>query len=208
MEGVLLIGSFPEAQLIHRYLWKRTDAKVINGVDAPERGWLRIVPELRAAKADIVLGDLDGNWEDIYVQPRTEVSYFRGIPHARHGDDWHQSNQDILFSSTETGTIKFEDFFFLDDGNYQISETGTFRRPFSNETIVLNSKILRYQKEHSNLEISSPELNNVNKIAIPEIMVSRINARHVAINPHSSNQNYVATDEHGGATGCFKPNKN
>ena len=197
MEGVLLIGSFPEAQLIHRYLWKRTDAKVINGVDAPERGWLRIVPELRAAKADIVLGDLDGNWEDIYVQPRTEISYFRGIPHARHGSDWHQSNQDILFSSTETGTIKFEDFFFLDDGNYQISETGTFRRPFSNETIVLNSKILRYQKEHSNLEISSPELSNVNKIAIPEIMVSRINARHVAINPHSSNQNYVATNEHG-----------
>ena len=68
-EGALLIGSFPETQIIHRYIWRSKEARTqISGVQTNHRGWLRIVPEVRAANSDIILSDLDGNWEDLYFQ--------------------------------------------------------------------------------------------------------------------------------------------
>ena len=196
MEGVLLIGSFPEATLVHRYIWKRTDNVEVAGIEPPERGWLRIVPEIRATKADIVLGDLDGNWENIYVQPTTQIPFFRGIPHPMHGENWHQSNRNITFSTTEVGTKEFEDFFFLDDGKFTVKELGAFRRIYSSiglpRRLVLNSKVVNYQIGHTNKEITVADSENVNKIVQPEIMVSRINAKHIALKPVSNNDDFPA----------------
>ncbi len=197
-EGALLIGSFPETQIIHRYIWRKEAETQISGVQTNERGWLRIVPEVRAANSDIILSDLDGNWENLYFQPRTAIPFFKGIPSRIYGNDWHKNNQYTVFSTTETGVKHFEDFFLVNDADFM--QTGLTRRQkrllnaykrITGERVI-SPKALTYSKRHLSLEATSEDLRNPNPMAQPEIMISRINPKQISLTPR---------DNHGGENG-------
>ena len=197
-EGALLIGSFPETQIIHRYIWRKEARTQISGVQTNHRGWLRIVPEVRAANSDIILSDLDGNWEDLYFQPRTAIPFFKGIPSRMHGNDWHKNDQHITFSTTETGVKNFEDFFLVNDADflqrapthYQRFLLNFYRRVLGER--VISPKVLKYSKRHLSPEATNEDHQNPNPKAQPEIMISRINPKQIALNPRNN---------HGGENG-------
>ena len=74
LEGALLIGDFPESMLVRRWLWKRSgNGTTINGVAQDGSEILRAIPELVDGRSEVVLADLDGNWEDLYVEAPTAV---------------------------------------------------------------------------------------------------------------------------------------
>ena len=84
LQGVVLVGSFPEATLVRRWIWKRQRwnvtiaGKPYKGADQTD--FLRIVPEPVAPRADIVLADLDGNWEDIYEKESRQLESIEALP--------------------------------------------------------------------------------------------------------------------------------
>jgi hypothetical protein len=178
LTGTLLIGSFPEATLVRRWAWKNhPHIPTINGVDVTGLDKLGIVPELIDHRADIVLGDLDGNWDRIYVQPSTVLSSVIARPDPDRAGDWWR---DGFFHSrpgeyeVDSKTLRVEDFFWIRD-DYYVPLT------FSDGGDLW----LYIQTSTNNPELAASDRTAPNPIARPEISVSRINPRHIAVNPDS-----------------------
>ena len=75
LAGVVLVGHFPDALLVRTCNWRKSGDITLHRGTPQEKAYkgvpyLRRVPEPVAQKADIVLSDLDGRWEDVYVQPK------------------------------------------------------------------------------------------------------------------------------------------
>lgn len=177
LEGVVLVGSFPEAMLVRRWVWRinlKKDEKVnIGGVDYQGISYLRIVPERVAGRAEIVLADLDGNWHNIYEQGPMGLESIEAIPTAAMGNDWPRTGW-FESATFDDQTETFEDFFWIRDDNYIRSATN-------------NGNLRFYMFENQrNPEMNADDLSLPNPIARPEIFVSRINPRHVAVNPDPS----------------------
>ena len=83
--GAVLIGSFPEALLVRTCNWrKRTPIELRRGTASPIRytepvEYLRSVPEAVAHTCDLVLADLDGGWEALYLEPPTALQTLYAI---------------------------------------------------------------------------------------------------------------------------------
>lgn len=190
LRGVLLVGSFPEAIIARRWIWHRQwdpgETFVIEGMDVsdkyfPPKEILRIPKEFIAHRADIVLADLDGNWEDLYHQEPMEFREFQAVVDQLLQGTWWKTN--VFFRSTLHGSIgppkSFEDFFYINDANWSLMpESGSYGEatPTTPVTIATN--------EPANPELAPLDHTSPNPIAMPEIIVSRINARHIAVNPH------------------------
>ena len=176
-QGTILIGSFPEAMLVRRWVWRRQGWEVtIRGVDyncggCPQRDFLRIVPEVVAHRADLVLADLDGNWESLYVQPEREIEAIEALPGAGVASSWPVDG--AVFTSTDYNRtrMKFQDYFFIQDDRYQVnSDDGATLR-------------LQAWNAMRGPELSAADRTRPNPMARPELFVSRINARNVAVVP-------------------------
>jgi hypothetical protein len=176
LKGVVLVGSFPESMIVRRWIWKNDrkvtiDGIAYNGEGQPKTKFLRILPEVVAHRADIVLADLNGRWEQIYLRNTARIESIEAIPVAGAPSDWPQDN--TVFTSTKFNDDRkeFEDFFFIRDDNFQrlSSNAGTLK--------------LRVHNAIRNPEISYEDRNNPNPICMPEIFVSRINTRNVAVIP-------------------------
>ncbi|UCE87751.1 MAG: hypothetical protein JSU66_08610, partial [Deltaproteobacteria bacterium] len=163
--GVVLVGAFPEAYLVRTVNWRKRGKPKVNGsVFAEPVHYLRTVPEGVAHTCDLVLADLDGNWERLYTQPRTELPslvgvFPDGVP-ARGG----------VPAACERGRRSFEDFFHVDDGHVDVHEFGVAR--------VMPLDAIRDE------ECSAADRERPNVIARPDILVSRINAHGIAANRH------------------------
>lgn len=174
LDGVILVGSFPEAMLVRRWVWKRKKWNVtIAGTaykGARQRDFLRIVPEAVAPRADIVLADLDGNWEEIYQKEPRKLESIEALP-LQENSNWPVD--DVVFESSKFNdkTIEFEDFFWIQEDQYERLDA---------EKGVLKLKLKTAQRHP---EISAADRLRRNPIAVPEIQVSRINPRHVAVRP-------------------------
>jgi hypothetical protein len=174
-KGSVLVGSFPEAMLVREWL-HRTDNNilVVNGVKHPGN-FLQIIPQVIAERAELVLADLDGNWQDIYQENSTGLLSIQAIPTAGVGDIWPADNASFSSNTFIYESLPFQDFFYIKDDNYEvISHTPGVELILRMFTGLLH-----------------PELNSADRalpkpMARPDIIVSRINPRHIAVNPDPS----------------------
>jgi hypothetical protein len=181
--GSVLIGSFPETMLVRRWVWKHDGrSATFNGVkynqgDGPKATFLAMDPELISHRSDVVLCDLNGNWEDIYVQPKTEIDLIKLLPpeSITSLDQWPSFSQTIKTDKFSIKKKSFEDFFFIDDCKMQIVEQSE-----NSLTVNCDYQMLRP-------EVGKQDQSTVNPLAQPDIIVSRINPCHISVNQPQSN---------------------
>lgn len=172
LAGVLLVGHFPDAFLVRTCNWRKRGAVVLRAkqpdqkkYDAP---YLRRVPEAVAHRADIVLSDLDGHWEDVYVQPRTRlpstVAVFDGTIPERGG----------LAVDLDRSSVVFEDFFHVRDGTLDVRQVRGPDGGVAGRAVVL-------QDRSGDHECSERDRLSSNILSSPDIAVSRIDARGTAM---------------------------
>lgn len=156
MQGAIVVGSFPEAMLVHEWIWTVT-------------GGLQIIPEIMDERAELPLADLDGNWESIYNLTKSLRTIW-GVP-LNAPPSWPQNGQTLTLDNTGLMDTPqtYGDFFYIKDDDYSVLSTSP------NYKIKINA-----------VDGSGPELaagdTTTNRIARPKIFVSRINARNVAVN--------------------------
>lgn len=172
LEGVILVGNFPEATLVRRVSW-------CPGFINPRQ--LSIWPEMISTRAEIVLGDLTGNWESLYRQADFDAEAIDAKPDAATtAAGWFdgESVRNVDFTSTDFTVRRsglFRDAFYLDDALYAILE----RRDAPSDPFLR----VRLQQAERNAEVDVSDRGQVNVIARPDIVVSRLNASRIAYNP-------------------------
>lgn len=169
--GSLLIGSFPEATLVRRWLWKRQENVTINNTLYNNTTYLRIVPEMIAGRSEIVLSDLNGNWRNVYVQSPTKLESIKAIPENGFPAGWEQGMVGFTSKIFSVEEEQFEDFFWINDSNYSKLTSPAGKLNLSITSLLRSPELVASQRR------------GVNPIAIPSIFVSRINARSIAIGP-------------------------
>jgi hypothetical protein len=175
LAGVLLVGSFPDAGIVRSVFAKSSasDMELTSGSIPNTQftgAFVQLFAEYLTPRAEIVLGDLDGNWEALYrekafVLPRVKAAPpLWSSPFPRSGQVLQTQTYDINYAS-------FEDVFYIQDHQVAVSETsGTLRLSIASV-------------EEPSPEVSLLDRLNPNRIARPEIFVSRINPRSVAVMP-------------------------
>ena len=170
LTAVVLVGRFPEAQILRRFPWAPAFERTISGVATAGRRYLALDPELVAASADVVLGDLTGGWERLY-RPSVTTRALYLLPNgadATHAD-WLRAGREISGNVVEFDPeVTTRDVFYLDEARIRQNLIG----PVARVTI---------DRFRSNPEIAAASRDLPNPIALPEIAVSRINAFHVAV---------------------------
>ncbi len=175
--GAVLVGSFPEAFLVRTYNWRKHGGLVLHQGTPREKRFenvpfLATIPEPVAMTCDLVISDLDGEWERLYVEARQRIPwvigvYPGGVP-ARGG----------TCADFERGARVFEDYFHVNDGRHEVREVlGPDDR-----VVALDIEV---NDEFENRECAPADLARPNPMAIPDIVVSRINARGVALRPRA-----------------------
>ena len=174
LAGAILFGHFPDAFVVRTCNWRRKgDVTLRKGKPDQAVHYLRRVPEDVAHRADIVLSDLDGRWEDVYVQPRTRLEtvtaiYSVAIP-APGG-----SCVDLA-----RGGVEYEDFFHVSDGKLEVRETLGADGARTGYALFLDDRSAGH-------ECSPVDGAHPNPLAAPDIVVSRIDARGTALRPRAS----------------------
>jgi hypothetical protein len=160
--GVTLVGSFPEATLFRRVLSRTVE----NG-----QQYLTVHPERINPRADIVLGDLDGNWEPLYQLVGDNEHLKMSVPN---GLAFPYSGQFVTGTTTELFNVHWEDIFYIQDDSVTRMTATMVGGPVS---VYVQSNAQR------NPELTAADRGLSNPIAQPEIMVSRLDARGIAVNP-------------------------
>lgn len=178
LEGCLLIGRFPDAFIVRTCSWRRTGDLTLHRGSADERTWsavpyVRRVPEGVAQRADIVLADLDGRWEDVYIQPETRLAQWHavfpdGVP--PHGGPC---------ADVEVGAVTFRDVFHVSDGKLEVEEVVGAEGAAPQHAVRLFDRA----GDH---ECSDADRAHPNVLAHPDLYVSRIDARGSAQQPDPS----------------------
>lgn len=185
LAGVVLVGRFPEAQLVRQYNWRQRVPTVLHSGASNQEDFggrevcrLRSRAELVAGRSDLPLADVDGKWEDLYRLgpddlPNVMAVYPDAEPPAGQSaeSDWPIGGPT---AHVETGTDRFEDFFFINDGQYELTALPDGR---------MDLKLLDSARDQ---ECSPADLSRGNPMAYPELLVSRIDTSHVALRPQSS----------------------
>jgi hypothetical protein len=182
-QGALLLGHFPDALLVRTCNWRLYGPLELRSAGPQQRRfaepvhYLRSYPEIVAHKADIVLADLDGNWEACYVQAETELPWslavFPGKVPAEGGAALDYAK----------GLVTYRDFFHVNDGHLASGALDV-----AQGQIPLNGEgpgELWFDPldELANLEVSTADRQSPNPLALPEILISRLDARGSAFNP-------------------------
>ena len=179
LDSVVMIGAFPDAFLVREYAWWKHDKLTINKGQPTEQQWTEKIDYLRSkaenicTKADIVLGDLDGHWEQIYHREKEALPWWV-LPFPDGRDQLAEGSV-----SCEQGEISFEDFFFIHDGALTVKPGAEGRM---NVTIA----------PETHVECSDADKQLPNPIAQPELSISRLDARHACVIPDPT-----ITDAHG-----------
>jgi hypothetical protein len=175
-EGAILVGSFPEASIV------RTWPQAIGDVDAPERPdepHTGPFPEFRVGLTpgqprpfDIVLGDLTGNWRSLYCASADAEGFtFRMTPRTQ----LSQSGTKVILQNAlvQRTVVNLRDVFWIRDAAFRITGAPP------NQRVEIDLACL-------DPEVSAADRARPNHVARPDISVSRINARSVAVQPPSS----------------------
>ncbi len=175
LAGVLLVGRFPDAYLVRTCNWRKKEDLVLHRGSDAQRSYsstpfVRRVPEPVAHRADIVLADLDGHWEDLYVGPRVELP----AVYAVFPDGVPQRGGACV--DVQQSGIAFEDFFHVRDG---MLEVAPLVKPAEGEA----AWVVRVFDDHGDLECTPADRAFPNALARPEIHVSRIDPSGIALSP-------------------------
>lgn len=174
-KGVIFVGSFPEPMLVRKWVWKKpAEGLTIGGKVCPAgTEYLRITPEIISERSDLVLADLTGNWEALYRPGVNDITSIEAVPDQKLAANGPRAGKRITSSQFNQAFIKFNDMFFIDDTDMTLnSQSG-------NLDFTINALLKHPEMTEQNKLAPNP-------IARPEIFVSRINARNIAINPNPS----------------------
>lgn len=165
MAGAVLVGHFPDALLVRTCNWRRNENLSLPGKDGKPVAFdaktttVRCIPEIVAPRCDIVLADLDGDWERVYVPgPATLVAAT-----AVFGDAVPDAGGPCLGLATSDFAVI--DAFHVRDGA-AIADQAAFA--------------LHLDPADRDRECSVADRAFGNPLAQPEIAVSRIDAWGVA----------------------------
>ncbi len=163
-QGVIFVGNFPQAFMVRQYAWHRDDpVTLFAGTKAQvsfNQPWVRAVAEPVVSPADIVLADLDGGWDRIYVRQPMNVTDLNAV---------FPKGSDVT-ENWEEKSERYEDFFFVQDG------------PWTEQPLGGHSVRFTFDAE-PNEECTGAEKKLPNPLGIPKIGVSRINAFHAGVVP-------------------------
>jgi len=173
LAGAVLLGHFPDAYVVRTCNWRRrgdvtprnsrADAAVHRDCHSVRR-----VQQGVAHRADIVLSDLDGRWEDVYVEARTRLTSTYAV------FDGPAPSSGGRCLEAATGGVIFQDFFLVSDGKLEL------RRLLDAEgegyAVFLDDRA----GDH---EVSPDDRDRSNIIARPDVRVSRLVARGAAPAP-------------------------
>jgi hypothetical protein len=178
LSATLLVGSFPDASIVRSVFVKANASpsapENFTSGGVPLTGYsghfLALDAEFITPRAEIVLGDLDGNWEALYRQgPFAFTGYHvhTGLPSS----SYPFSGETVQTATYTALPREFQDAFFIVDHQVSTSASGS-----------------QLSLHISNLQEPSPEatpgdLLQPNRIARPEIAVGRLNARSIAVMP-------------------------
>ncbi|GIW71606.1 MAG: hypothetical protein KatS3mg102_1148 [Planctomycetota bacterium] len=185
LAGAVLVGRFPEALLVRSYNWRKRGQLVLHrGSPQQQRftegvPYLATIPEAVAMPCELVLCDLDGNWEERYIERRERLPgliavFPDGIP-PRGG----------VAPYWEWRPQVYEDFFFVNDGHLHAREVLRPRADgqSGDEVVGLDVEIFDEQQD---AECSAADRERPNPIARPEIVVSRLNPYGIALRPRAA----------------------
>lgn len=178
LAGAILVGRFPDALIVRTCNWRKKGSITLHKGTEQERKhenarYLRRVPENVASRADIILSDLDGAWEELYIQPRLElettIAVFEGAvpPHGGACID------------LEHGRVTFEDFFHVSDGKLEVSHLPGAETAAAGQWVSLFD-------DSGDHECSDADRARPNVMAHPDILISRIDAKGTGMSPKSS----------------------
>ena len=162
LEAVVLVGHFPDALLVRTVNWHKHE-RIVTGKGTPDpHDWgkarfVRRVPEIVAHRADVVLGDLDGGWEDLWVEGPVE----RPTTYAVFGDAIPEQGGPAL--AVDRDTIRLLDCFLVEDGACSVDGLQVTLDPDS--------------RDH---ECTAADRERPNPLPRPELQVGRIDARGLA----------------------------
>jgi hypothetical protein len=162
LQGAMLVGDFPEAMIVRSVPRKLGEDRLL------------IRPEVIARRSDLVLADLDGRWHQLYQKARTTLPGISALGvQALPGNpgDWPCKGCRVRSANHQPADLTVEDFFYAQDDIYFTSE--------SNGGLEITIAEMR-----AGLELAPSDFASPNPIAQPEIVVSRINPHHVAIEPN------------------------
>jgi hypothetical protein len=169
LEGALLVGHFPDALVVRTIDWWQfgDDAfpRADGGSDEVKGVHLvRRIPEAVAMRGDVVLGDLDGRWEDVYVEAPTAfeivVAAFGEAPPAT----------GALCTHVRSGAQTFADCFHVIDGKLVLETRG------DGVHVVVDPS-------DRDRECSDADRALGNPLPRPDVGVGRIDARGTAYVP-------------------------
>ncbi len=172
LEAVMLVGAFPDACIVRQVNWWKHEPITLHAGQEGERvydaeggiDFLRSYPESVCFRADIVLGDLDGHWEDLYHQEAVALPYLiAAYPDGRETSGFGPD-------ATEQGELEFVDFFFVNDGEFRV-HSGP------------NGRTIVSPLPSSHAECSADDLRLPNPVARPEVLIGRLDARHASVIP-------------------------
>ena len=169
VKGVLLTGRFPEARIARRFV-------------LPDGEDFRIRAEVVAESADIVLSDLDGNWEPAYRQNiilndiRCPMSSLNPIKTGQSREAFYDLWNKTLFCKSPSVLVNpmaMKDVFSLPD-EFALSLGSNNSGPYL-------KVVSRMGKGEDSLDLARGKI-----MAFPEIQVSRVNAYGTALTPSGS----------------------
>ena len=178
LEGIVMVGSFPETAVLRRWIWAPNFEQDVMGAHRTGQ-YLAIYPELVDTRTDIVLSDLTGNWEALYREADFHLQGIIAYPdHATATHSWANggfvNTGDFSSSIFRMDDLVFRDVFYIDDATATILEHRDSPNPLLRVHVDSNLR---------NPEITFDDRTRANKIARPDISVSRINALNIAVDP-------------------------
>lgn len=177
LAGVILVGSFPEATLFRTYMEAHRNAVEVNGQSFPDgtRSY-NVGCGYHAMRSEIVLADLDGNWPALYQQGPFQVTSHRFVPVSEVSVPGPSGKPRIQATfptnRLQASSTTVQDVFWLQDAQLSLDT--------SNPSSIQATLSL----EDAGPELSTADRALPNPISRPELFVSRINARNVAVNPN------------------------
>jgi hypothetical protein len=183
LAGTVLVGAFPEAAIVRTTLTRNYHYNVTftsNSTFHRNAHTLEVFSELVTPGGDIVLGDLDGNWENLY---REKEFTYRGASLRPTTTAFPFAGQ-VLESADFTPQVEtWADVFFIDDAQVTVTKVQDAVEIGAEQALGSRLRVAIHSIEEKNPEIGPYDDLNPNRMARPEIMVSRINPLHVAMMP-------------------------
>lgn len=168
LAGAVLVGHFPDALLVRTCNWRRNEVIRLPGKEGKPVAFdasttnVRCVPEIVAHRCDVVLADLDGAWEAVYVPGPAKLPSVTAVFGPTVPDEGGPA---VAMRVAELAVI---DVFHVRDGAAVVDAQAFSLRLDAND------------RDH---ECGAADKARSNAMAVPDVSISRIDARGVALLP-------------------------